>query len=100
MLLSQDVRAAKGKGNLDKTYMDTDDDDEEFDDADEEELEDLENNDISAFMCSKSNVTRYIDQSILQTKQKRDQSEVDYGKFRNNTDNEDFSGKVVVANVH
>lgn len=37
LLLSQDVRKAKGKGNLDKTYMDSDDDDEEFEDADEEE---------------------------------------------------------------
>ena len=82
MLLSQDVRAAKGKGNLDKTYMDSDDDDEEFDSAYEEEQDDLENHDISAFMCSKSNVTRYIDQSVLLTKRNKEQSEIDMGIFR------------------
>jgi len=49
-------------------------------------------------MVSKSNISRYIDQSILQTKKGRDLSDntPNMAKFRNMTNNEDFSGKVVI----
>lgn len=45
---------------MDRTYVDTDDDDEEFDDAKYEEQEDNILNDVSAFMVSKANMSRYV----------------------------------------
>ena len=53
---------------MDKTWIDEDDDDEEFDDAIKEEEEDLKNNDISSFMVSKANVSRFHDISKIEFK--------------------------------
>ena len=44
---------------LEQTCIDTDDDDLEFDDAQEEEEEDIMVHDRSAFLVSKTNVSRY-----------------------------------------
>jgi hypothetical protein len=43
---------------LDRTCIDTDDDDFEFEDADKEEEEDMVG-DVSAYMVSKNNVSKY-----------------------------------------
>jgi hypothetical protein len=42
----------KKSAALERTWLDADDDDEEFDPADREEHEDMTQNDISAFMVS------------------------------------------------
>mmetsp|Transcript_9471 Transcript_9471/g.14528 ORF Transcript_9471/g.14528 Transcript_9471/m.14528 type:complete len:91 (+) Transcript_9471:2472-2744(+) len=44
---------------MDQTCIDTDDDDFELDGADREEKEDVLQNDVSAFMVSRSNISRF-----------------------------------------
>ena len=44
---------------LDRTCIDTDDDDFEFEDARKEEEEDIKLNDVSAYMVSKNSVKNY-----------------------------------------
>ena len=57
---------------LDRTCIDTDDDDFEFEDAVKEEEEDIKLNDVSAYMVSKNNVSKYqFDQSQLDSQNKQ-----------------------------
>ena len=44
---------------MDQTCIDTDDDDFEFEDARKEERDDIRQNDISAFMVSNTNATKF-----------------------------------------
>jgi len=44
---------------MDQTCIDTDDDDFEFEDARKEEREDVRQNDVSAFMVSNANLTKF-----------------------------------------
>jgi hypothetical protein len=54
---------------MDQTCIDTDDDDLEFDNADQEENEDVLMHETSAYMVSKTNISRYqeMTQRILET---------------------------------
>lgn len=54
-------RRGTNKGKLEKTWIDSDDDDEEFEYASKEEEEDIIDNDVSAFMFSRPNISRYHD---------------------------------------
>ena len=47
-----------------KTCVDSDDDDLEFEDAGKEEEQDQRNNDTSAFMVSRNNISKYQDTSM------------------------------------
>ena len=60
-------RPHKGEqvSRVDQTCIDTDDDDFEFEDARGEEIADVRQNDVSAFMVSKANQSKYQ----FQTKQ-------------------------------
>lgn len=46
---------------LEKTWIDNDDDEEEFDDAGREENEDIKKHDVSAFMVSQKNIRKFQD---------------------------------------
>ena len=56
-------RARRARGGqsalLEKTWIDADDDEEEFEDAGREENEDLRKHDVSAFMVSKKSMRRF-----------------------------------------
>ena len=49
---------------MEKTYIDSDDDDFEFDDARKEEEQDVRKHDMSAFMVSKANVSRILERTM------------------------------------
>jgi hypothetical protein len=56
-------RSKRGPGlsaKLDRTWVDQDDDDEEFDNATKEEQEDMTQNDISAFMVSNKELKSFL----------------------------------------
>lgn len=60
----------KGQVNqLDKTCIDTDDDDFEFESARQEEEEDNYRNDTTAFMVSKQNVSKFINETQIRNTQ-------------------------------
>lgn len=63
------LRATRAKNSLlEKTYIDSDDDDKEFEDARHEEEEDQREQNITAFMISKTNRQRYESLSKLENK--------------------------------
>lgn len=49
---------------MNKTCIDTDDDDFEFEDAKEEEEDDIYRNDTTAFMISRQNASRFINETM------------------------------------
>lgn len=61
-----------GANLMDQTCIDSDDDDLEFDDARKEENEDVLLHDISAFMVSKGNISRYQEQTLMRSQMPKD----------------------------
>ena len=64
---------------MDQTCIDTDDDDLEFDNAEKEENEDQILHELSAFMVSRNNISRYqeMTQQILETDAVEEESQND-----------------------
>lgn len=63
---------------MDQTCIDTDDDDLEFDNAQREENEDQILHDLSAFMVSKNNISRYHEMTrdqIVETEAHEEESQ-------------------------
>lgn len=77
--IAQEGRRTRIKGQvnqLDKTCIDTDDDDFEFESARNEEEEDINRNDTTAFMVSKQNVSKYINETQVRNTQLPDDKKV------------------------
>ena len=67
---------------MDQTCIDTDDDDLEFDNAQKEENEDQILHDLSAFMVSRNNISRYQEMTrdqIVETEAHEEESQDNIG---------------------